>query len=399
MIAEGRYDGKPAAKRQSACGRAEGEKTAGMAVPWGSPGQRAWSRRSAVARFRPAPRGKDVETMKTAIIGAGRMGLRHLEVVRSMKLDLVGICDVSPDALRCAGERGAAETTHFADAATMLQQVKPECVIVATTAPSHADLTCLAAKRGARYIFCEKPIAVSLKEAHRMLATCREHGVRLGVNHQMRFMEQYTLPKRLVESESFGGLASITVVAGNFGFSMNGTHYVEMFRFMAGGPPVLAQAWFSEEKVPNPRGPQFEDRAGAMRLTTASGKRLFMDLGADQGHGVQVTYAGRYGRITVDELSGDLDLVVRKAEHRDAPTTAYGMPWERTTRKIRPADSAASTRSVLEAVLEGKDYPTGEDGCLAIAALVAAYVSHENGHTPVAVREEDLPCDRVFPWA
>ena len=70
--------------------------------------------------------------------GAGRMGLRHLEVVRSMKLDLVGICDVSRDALRCAGERGAAETTHFADAATMRQQVKPECVIVATTAPSHA---------------------------------------------------------------------------------------------------------------------------------------------------------------------------------------------------------------------------------------------------------------------
>ena len=264
---------------------------------------------------------------------------------------------------------------------------------------SHCAYTSLAAEAGARYILCEKPMGVSLAECDRMMEVCSRHGTRLAVNHQMRFMEQYTASKRIVQSEAFGGLSSVTVVAGNFGMANNGSHYFEMFRYMTDEPPIEATAWFSTETVPNPRGPQFEDRAGAVRLTTVSGKRFYMEIGADQGHGMKVVYSGPYGQLVVDELAGTMYLAVRGDRYRDMPSTRYGMPSVESVQKISPADSVGPTRAVLEALLDDDDPPTGEDGRMAVAALVAAYVSDENGHIPVSLGDSALPLDRVFPWA
>jgi predicted dehydrogenase len=338
--------------------------------------------------------------MKAAIMGVGRMGRRHIQVVRDLGLDLVGVCDQRAESLALAvQEHAIPPENQFTDVRTMLEQTRPECVIVATTAPPHSEYTCLAAEAGAKYILCEKPMAVSLAECDRMIQICQQRNIKLAINHQMRFMEQYVEPKHIVRSEAFGGLSSVTVVAGNFGVAMNGTHYFEMFRYMTDEPPTEVTAWFSKAKVPNPRGPQFEDRAGAVRLTTASGKRLYMEVSDDQGHGVLVVYAGPYGRLVVDELAGTMHLAVREGQHRALPTTRYGMPWTETTYKIKPADAVAPSRAVLEALLNDGNPPTGEDGRLAVAALVAAYVSDESGHTAARLEDSQLPLDRVFPWA
>jgi predicted dehydrogenase len=179
---------------------------------------------------------------------------------------------------------------------------------------------------------------------------------------------------------------------------MNGTHYFEMFRYLTDEAPAEVTAWFSPEKVPNPRGPQFEDRAGSVRVTTARGKRLYLEASADQGHGVKVVYAGPFGHLVVDELTGSQHSAVREAAHRAQPTTRYGMPWVDQAQKIAPADAVAPTRAVLEALLGEGDFPTGEHGRLAVATLVAAYLSHEQGHAVVKV-DDRLPRDREFPWA
>lgn len=54
---------------------------------------------------------------------------------------------------------------------------------------------------------------------------------------------------------------------------------------------------------------------------------------------------------------------------------------------------------MIEALVNGRDYPTGEDGRTAIEVLVAAFVSAESGNVPVAVRPESLPRGRRFDYA
>lgn len=339
--------------------------------------------------------------MKVAVIGVGRMGRRHVQVVKDLGLSLVGICDQNSDALKiCQQENNVSSDRHYTSVEKMLKETHPDCVIVATTSPLHCEYTCRAAESGARYILCEKPMAISLAQCNQMITICKQQDARLAINHQMRFMEQYTESKKIINSEAFGGLSSITVVGGNFGMAMNGTHYFEMFRYVTDESPREVTAWFSEEKIPNPRGPQFEDRAGSVRIITAKGKRFFMDISADQGHGIKVIYTGKYGQIVVDEVKGEMSLSVRKeGEERTLPTTRYGCASLDTVKKILPADVIAPTKSVLDALIHEDNYPTGEDGRLAVATLVAAYSSNEEGHKPVIIDKENLPMTREFPWA
>jgi predicted dehydrogenase len=312
---------------------------------------------------------------------------------------VAGICDTSSDALaQAARDQGVSKDALFTDWREMFDRLAPECVIIATTAPSHCDLTCAASEAGARWVLCEKPMAISLSQCDRMIDVCRRHGTALAINHQMRFMEQYTVPKEIIDSPEFGELRSVTVVAGNFGLSMNGIHYFEMFRFMSGEQPREVTAWFSADKVPNPRGSQFEDRAGAVRLTTISGRRFYLDCGADQGHGMQVIYGGRFGQLFVDELYGSMSMAVREEKYRDLATTRYGMPARRTTRSLAPADVIAPSAAVLQSLIDNRNYPTGEDGRQAVSVLVGAYLSDELGRT-VTLDGDPLPRQRTFPWA
>lgn len=338
--------------------------------------------------------------MKVSVVGLGRMGRRHVQAVHSMGLEVSAICDISPDALMLTErEHRVAADRHYRDIHDMLKHSVPDALIIATTAPTHAEYTCAAAESGVKAILCEKPMAVSLAECDRMREACRRNGAKLAINHQMRFMEQYTVPKATVGSEAFGGLSSVTVVGGNFGLSMNALHYFEMFRFMTDEAPRLVTAWFADVVVQNPRGAQYLDRAGAVRLETAEGRRFYLDCWADQGHGMQVIYAGRYGQLYVDELAGVFFSTVREAQHRTLPTTRYGMPAVHTTQTIAPADVIAPSAAVLKALLQGENYPTGDDGRLAVAVLVAAYLSHERGHATVDLDRDELPLERVFPWA
>ncbi len=336
--------------------------------------------------------------MKTVIIGAGRMGRRHVLAAKAAGLEVAGISDLLESSLAEAHKEGMPQSACFTDTRQMLRSVQAPVVIVSTTGPSHAELVHMAVEHGARYILCEKPLAVSIAQAKQMIAACAAKGVRLGVNHQMRYMEQYTAVKKLAFSPELGGIASINVLAGNMGMAMNGTHYFEMYRYMTGSPATTVQAWFSKEDLPNPRGPQFADKAGQILLLNATGQRFYMDIGPDQGHGLVVSYGCRYGHIVVDELEGHMSVTHRQAEHRELPTTRYGMPWTRSETRIVPADAVAPTSAVLKALIEGKDWPDGACGLMTLQTLVAAYVSDEQGHTPVAV-DSGLPESRVFPWA
>jgi len=337
--------------------------------------------------------------MKTVVIGTGRMGRRHILSAKALGLDVVAVCDTNAESLSlAASECDLPPQALFSSTKEALARHAPEVVVVATTAPTHAGYAIEAVEAGASYVFCEKPMAVSLAECDAMLETCVRRGTRLAINHQMRVMEQYTQPKELLASEAYGGLRAMTVSAGNFGLAMNATHYFEAFRFLTDATPVEATAWFSEERVPNPRGPQFEDRAGQIRLRTADGRRFFLETGADMGHGVKVIYGARNGQIIVDELHGTMVTDCRQAAHRDLPTTRYGMPSARAVLEIPPADALEPTRKVLSRLLASEDYPDGECGRLAVAVLVAAHLSNESGHQAIPI-DDRLPRERTFPWS
>lgn len=337
--------------------------------------------------------------MKTAIIGVGRMGRRHGQAIKALGWQIVGVCDQNAESLALTQQEFSLDARAlFSDAAQMLSETAPQVVIIATTAPPHADLTCMAAAAGATHILCEKPMATSLADCDRMIATCEAHGTALAINHYMRFLDIATEPRRLIESEAFGELHSLTVSAGNIGLAMVGTHYMELFQHFTGESISEVAAWLDVDRLPNPRGAQFEDRAGSLRATTASGKRLYLEAGAAQGHGMKLIFGGTYGQLVLDPFSGTLLETIRRPENRTLPTTRYVTPSIDTTYALTPADTVLGAKLVLEALVTGDGYCGGREARNVIAALVAAYLSDETEHRAVRV-DEALPRERTFPWA
>lgn len=335
------------------------------------------------------------------LIGTGRMGMAHLRAARNLGLELVGLCDLRPENLdKAAAEAGVDASACFSDPATLFAtHPAVDLVLIATTADSHRALVEQAAAAGARAILCEKPMATSVADCDAMIAACQRAGCLLAVNHQMRFMEQYTRIKGELDSGRFGPLASMNVVAGCFGMSMNGSHYCEAFRWLTGSDIVSATAWFAPEALQNPRGPQYADQAGEVRFESADGRRLYLSIGADQGHGMTVTYAARFGHLFVDELEGVYCATARKPEHQDLPVTRYGMPWDRWEVRFPQADNVGPTQAVIQALLAGQAYPDGAAGRGAVAALVAAARSVALGNRPVRLDDLGDYVTKRFPWA
>lgn len=330
------------------------------------------------------------------------MGLAHLRAAQNLGLEPAAICDLSEaNRAKAAAAAGGVPTDRlFADAATMLAaHQNAALIVIATTADSHRGLVELAAASGARHILCEKPMATSVADCDAMIAACEKSGSALAINHQMRFMAQYTVVRDELASGKFGPLASMTVTAGCFGLAMNGSHYCEAFSWLTGSPIVGASAWFSGEPFNNPRGPRFFDQAGDMRFVSADGRRLILNIGNDQGHGMTAMYATRFGHLFVDEFEGICYATARKPEHQSMPVTRYGMPWDRWERKFPQADNVGPTEAVMRALLDGGGYPSGGDGRNVVAALAAAYKSAASGHVPVNVADLGADKRQQFPWA
>jgi len=338
--------------------------------------------------------------LRTAVIGLGRMGLRHVQVAESLGMQVIGGADPSADArASLMRDHGVPAYACFADGAELLAALRPEAVVVATTAPGHAPLVLAAVAAGVRHILCEKPMASSLSQANAMLAACAVSGTRLAVNHQMRFMDQYSEVKALIGSAVLGPLSSVTVAAPNFGLAMNASHYFEMFRYLTDESVHDVTAWFELEKLANVRGAQFDDASGRLLARTASGTAMYMDFSARSGWGVQVVYSCRHGQIVVDELRGEMKIAARQAEYRTLPTTRYGMPVDVENRTIAPADVITPTAAVWSAMLAGVDWPDGVAGAHALRCLVAAHASHRAGGMTMALDSPALPAEEVFHWA
>jgi predicted dehydrogenase len=330
------------------------------------------------------------------------MGMAHLKAAQNIGLVPEAICDQSdPNRAKAAAAAGdLAPDRLYADAATMLAAHRDaDLVVIATTADSHRALVELAAAAGARHILCEKPMATSVADCDAMIAACEASGTALAINHQMRFMAQYTVVRDELSAGNFGALASMTATGGCYGLAMNGSHYCEAFSWLTGSPIVSATAWFSGEPFNNPRGPAFFDQAGEMRFVAAGGQRLILNIGNDQGHGMTAMYAARFGHLFVDEFEGVCYATSRKPEHQAMPVTRYGMPWDRRELKFPQADNVGPTEAVMRAMLDGRDYPSGQSGRNVVAALAAAYKSAASGSCPVNIADLGADERRQFPWA
>ncbi|MCX7805907.1 MAG: Gfo/Idh/MocA family oxidoreductase [Planctomycetota bacterium] len=120
--------------------------------------------------------------IRTAVIGAGRIGSAHAKIYASLQdVRLVAIADPAEKARRLAGELGCAATDDYRSLAGEV-----DAVSVAVPTSLHAEVAGFFLDRGV-HCLVEKPLARSSVEARRLTDLAVARGVKLQVGHVERF--------------------------------------------------------------------------------------------------------------------------------------------------------------------------------------------------------------------
>ena len=138
--------------------------------------------------------------LRIGLIGAGAIGRAHLATFRH--IEGARVAGVADPAIERARELAAmAGTEAHTDYRTLLGHV--DAAWICTPPRLHLDQTLACAAAGA-HVFCEKPIALDLGEADRMIAATRRAGVHLMIGQVIRYYPETVVLKQLVDAGELG---------------------------------------------------------------------------------------------------------------------------------------------------------------------------------------------------
>ncbi len=135
---------------------------------------------------------------RAAVVGLGGQATGdHLPGLAQCHLaELAGVCDV--DAERVSAVAGRHQVPGFTDIEQLLQEVRPDFVIVAVPHHVGRDVVAACAKEGV-HVLKEKPFATDPREAAELAALCERAGIELMVTVQRRFHPVYAATLALLE--------------------------------------------------------------------------------------------------------------------------------------------------------------------------------------------------------
>lgn len=142
---------------------------------------------------------------RVGLIGCGGIANHHATILHGLKnVEIAAFCDIEGERVRQFSEKyakGKAET--FTDYGAMFDRVPLDVVFICLPPFAHRDEVEQAATHGV-HILIEKPIALDLATADRMVAATDRAGVKTQVGFMSRFGEAIERVKGMLENGAAG---------------------------------------------------------------------------------------------------------------------------------------------------------------------------------------------------
>lgn len=149
------------------------------------------------------------EKLRYALIGCGRIAPNHIAAVMNNadEFELCAVCDPVAERMEAVlapvPEEQRAQVRRYADYREMLEKEQPQLCAIATESGYHAAIGMDVIAAGSSLII-EKPIALSMADARRLIKAAEEKGVKLCACHQNRFNKSIRKIRSAVEEQRFG---------------------------------------------------------------------------------------------------------------------------------------------------------------------------------------------------
>jgi myo-inositol 2-dehydrogenase / D-chiro-inositol 1-dehydrogenase len=142
--------------------------------------------------------------VNVGIIGLGRIGKLHLHnvIAQIPDIKLIGVSDIIENSLQEVSQKYDIPIIKN-DYRYLLDNKEIDAVVICSSTDTHAKIIIEAAQAG-KDIFCEKPIALYLKEIDRALKAVEEAGVKLQIGFNRRFDPSFMKAKEMVKQGKIG---------------------------------------------------------------------------------------------------------------------------------------------------------------------------------------------------
>ncbi len=345
--------------------------------------------------------------VRIGVIGAGLIGRKHIEVLRSANplYTLAGVADPSPAAKKEGDDLGYPVYPTLEE---MLDKAKPDGVIVATPNQMHVanGLACIARNVP---IIVEKPISDTIESAMKLVEAGEKAGVAIMTGHHRR---HNPIMRRAIEIIQGGGIGRVVAAnavwlaykpkgyhdlawrrePGGGVVLINGIHDIDCLRQMCGDIETV-QATTSNAV----RGFAVEDTAGAViRFKSgAIGTLIISDTAASPWNWECTSQENPFYPYQANDsymVTGTLGaLSVPTLHHRwyDADKQNWGLPMTERREPIQPADPYYEQMRNFAGVIRGTEKPVldGRNGAKTLAATLAISISSQTG---ASVRVDDM---------
>jgi predicted dehydrogenase len=141
--------------------------------------------------------------MNFGIIGCGRISRRHVDAILSnSNAKLIALCDVVDEKMDVLIKEHNLNVKKYLDYNELLENKDIDIVSIATPSGLHAKIAIDAMNAG-KHVICEKPMALTLKDANDMIETSKNTGKQLGICLQNRFNKTVVKLRTALENNRF----------------------------------------------------------------------------------------------------------------------------------------------------------------------------------------------------
>lgn len=328
--------------------------------------------------------------MKVLIIGAGRMGVRHLQGVLAVKeVENVTILDINQAALDAVSDvfqnDPRLRTALFAE----YKPASQDACIIASTARNRKPLIDLAVACSCKNLMIEKPLGQSYKEVEDLVAYLDTLPLTTVVNLNMRQYECIKkLARDLVAIPQAQGPKTITLNTGTLGIGCNGIHYLDKMFFILGADRAkIVDAEVEDTIIPSGRGGDFCDFGGWAVIKFYEGEqyvgRALISMAATSTVFGGWEIVAPFARFSIDEIAATRTTILRK-EDSQMPMNRYAADFgDPIVEKYEAPFLGDLTTAWIEGLLIGKNELPQVKESLKAHKLMFDWLSYSKTHKDI----------------
>jgi len=330
----------------------------------------------------------DDGVLGVGIIGAGRIGLVHLEALSACESAKAVIIS-NPTVSKAAAAATKYKLDCFTgEASDVISHPDVEAVWICSPSQFHADQIKACAAAG-KHVFCEKPIATDLAETVEAINACNAAGVKLMTALQRRFDPNFGRVKRAIEDDEVGELVQVKLcsrdpapppfeyVQGGGGlFKDMAVHDLDMARFLMDSEPVgvfaMGSCQIDSAIAVLPGAEAFDTATVVMRFANGHDAMIDVCRQAPYGYDQRAEVLGQKGMISTDNNYPNTARI-----YTSSFTGNADMPFDFFMSRYKEA-YVAETLAFVDALVHDRPSPcSGEDGLVALVMAIAAGRSAE----------------------